>query len=108
MAPSESEILEQHLLTSANLPSFLTLHQFTLLFPRAQQSSPQIRTLYRDLQAQRNELVARVENSIQAQVEEGQRHARNVINQRRDAEAEEVDDEVEIERAVSDTPILIP
>ncbi|KAJ2895540.1 hypothetical protein MKZ38_006390 [Zalerion maritima] len=100
MAPTESDILNQYLLTSASLPSFLTIQELTALFPRSQQSSPQVRTLYRDLQAQRNALIANVEASIENEVKEGRRQRRIAIKQRREAEAQEIDDEVEIERAL--------
>lgn len=101
MAPTESEILSQYLLTQADLPTIISLEDFTSLFPRSHQNSPQIRSLYRDLQAQRNTIVKTVEESIQKEVIRGREERRVVMKKRREAEAEEIDDETEVERAVS-------
>lgn len=100
MAPTESEILSQYLLTQADLPTIISLEDFTSLFPRSHQNSPQIRSLYRDLQAQRNTIVKTVEESIQKEVIRGREERRVVMKKRREAEAEEIDDETEVERAL--------
>ena len=101
MAPTESTILSNYLLPPARLPAILTLEQFTSFFPKSQQSSPQIRALYRDLQHQRNAVVEQASQSIEEEVKLGKHLRRAVAKARREAEEEEQDDEIEIERCVS-------
>ncbi|KAL2265736.1 hypothetical protein VTJ83DRAFT_6836 [Remersonia thermophila] len=100
MPPTEHEILTQYLLVTAQLPSIVSLQEFAALFPRALQSSPSIRGLYRDLQSQRNAVVDAVAQSIDEEARQGRAMRRAVIQaRRRDAERlEERDEEVEIER----------
>lgn len=100
MATNEATILRHYLLLPSRLPTILSLQEFTALFPKSQQSSPQIRTLYRDLQQQRNAIVDGVIQNIDAQVRQGKALRREVIKARREAELEEQDDEIEIERMV--------
>ncbi len=68
MAPNESAILKSYLLTPSQLPTIISLGDFTALFPKSQQGSPQIRALYRDLQRQRDAAVDSVSANIQAEV----------------------------------------
>ncbi|KAI0384826.1 Cnl2/NKP2 family protein-domain-containing protein [Hypomontagnella monticulosa] len=98
MATNEAAILHNYLLLPARLPTIISLQEFTSLFPKSQQSSPQIRSLYRDLQQQRNVVVDGVSQNIDAQVRQGKALRREVIKARREAELEEQDDEIEIER----------
>ncbi|KAI1389034.1 Cnl2/NKP2 family protein-domain-containing protein [Hypoxylon trugodes] len=98
MATNEATILRNYLLLPARLPTILSLQEFTTLFPKSQQASPHIRTLYRDLQQQRNAVVDGVAQNIDAQVRQGKALRREVIKARREAELEEQDDEIEIER----------
>ncbi|KAI1767089.1 Cnl2/NKP2 family protein-domain-containing protein [Hypoxylon sp. FL1150] len=98
MATNEATILRHYLLLPSRLPTILSLQEFTALFPKSQQSSPQIRSLYRDLQQQRNAVVDGVTQNIDAQVKQGKALRREVIKARREAELEEQDDEIEIER----------
>lgn len=100
MAPTEAAILSNYLLVPAQLPSIISLKEFTELFPRAQQSSPQIRRLYRDLQIQRNALIDDVATSIEQQVKRGKALRREILRSTREAEMQDGDDEIEIERAV--------
>jgi centromere-localized protein 2 len=102
MAPTESTILENYLLLPARLPTIISLQEFTSYFPKSQHSSPQIRSLYRDLQQQRIAVTDAVASNIDQQVKQGKALRRAVATARREAEAEEgVDDELEIERSVS-------
>ena len=101
MAPTESKILTNHLLVPAPLPAIISLPEFTDLFPRALQPSPLIRSLYRDLQGQRNAVLDSVAAEIDDEVKHGKALRRAIVKTRRDAEAHEHDDEVEIERIVS-------
>ena len=100
MAPSESKILSNYLLAAAQLPAIISLQEFIALFPRSLQASPHVRSLYRDLQGQRNALVDSVAEDIEAEAKKGKALRRAVVNAKRDAEWQEHDDEVEIERMV--------
>ena len=101
MAPTEATILSTFLLPPAPLPSIISLKAFTDLFPRAQQSSPQIRNLYRDLQHQRAQLTDAVARNIAAEIKRGNAQRRTVVRARRAAERQEQDDEEDVEIAVS-------
>ncbi|KAF7524683.1 hypothetical protein G7054_g11346 [Neopestalotiopsis clavispora] len=102
MAPNEATILENYLLLPARLPAVVSLQEFTSYFPKSQQSSPQIRTLYRDLQQQRNAVVDTVAANIDTEVQRGKALRRAVIKARREAAREDdIDDEIEIERNAS-------
>ncbi|KAK4135667.1 hypothetical protein BT67DRAFT_418727 [Trichocladium antarcticum] len=98
MAPTEQKILTNYLLAPSQLPAIISLAEFIALFPRPLQSSPRIRSLYRDLQSQRNAVIDSVADEIEAEVKQGKAMRRAVIRSRREADAQEQDDEVEIER----------
>ncbi|KAK3684227.1 Cnl2/NKP2 family protein-domain-containing protein [Podospora appendiculata] len=98
MAPTESKILSSYLLVPAQLPAIISLQEFIELFPRSQQASPHIRSLYRDLQSQRNTVVDSVAADIEAEVKLGKVLRRTIVKTRREAESQEYDDEVVIER----------
>jgi len=108
MAPTEAKILGNYLLVPAQLPAIISLQEFVALFPRPLQSSPQVRSLYRDLQGQRNALVDSVAAEIEDEVKKGKALRRTVIRTKQEAEAQEYDDEVEIERMVSCLPRHVP
>ncbi|KAH8599129.1 Cnl2/NKP2 family protein-domain-containing protein [Bisporella sp. PMI_857] len=97
MSPTESTLLQSFLLTPAPLPSIISLSRFTSLFPKPQQSSPHIRTLYRDLQLSRARITDQVERNIQQEVKRGNAQRRVVRRSRRERE-EEGDDEALIEQ----------
>lgn len=101
MAPTEATILSTFLLPPAPLPSIITLKAFTELFPRSQQSSPQVKALYRDLQQQRARLADSVARNIAGEVKRGNTQRRLVVRARREAENEGQDDEIDVENAVS-------
>ncbi|KAI1366061.1 Cnl2/NKP2 family protein-domain-containing protein [Xylaria arbuscula] len=100
MAPTEATILRNYLLLPSRLPSIISLQEFTALFPRSQQSSPQVRALYRDLQQQRNTIVNAVSASIDTEVKQAKALRRTIIRAKKEGEAEDQDDEIEIERAL--------
>ena len=101
MAPTEAALLSGFHLPPAPLPAIINLKAFTQLFPRSQQSSPQVKALYRDLQNQRARVTDAVGNNIVAEVKRGNAQKRAVVRARREAEKEEQDDEVDVETAVS-------
>lgn len=98
--PTETSILANYLLTPSQLPAIISLKEFTDLFPRAQQSTPQVRTLYRDLQAQRNAHADAVASHIDDEARRGKALRREILRAKRDAANPDEDDEVDIERAV--------
>lgn len=101
--PTESQILTNYLLLPADLRSVITPDKFAALFPRALQASPNVQTLYRDLEQQRADAVETVRANIEAETKRGYR-IRNEVAKARRREREgngEIDDEIEIERAVS-------
>lgn len=104
MAPTEITILANYLLVPAQLPVFISLKEFTELFPRAQQSSPQIRKLYRDLQMQRNGIIDHVASNIENEAKRGKEIRREIRRLKWNAENSEHDEEVDIERAVWGVP----
>ncbi|CAK7242735.1 MAG: hypothetical protein STHCBS139747_004234 [Sporothrix thermara] len=104
MAPSEFSILEQFLLAPSQLPTIVSLDDFVALFPRALQSSPQVRALYRDLQRQRSAVVDAVAADIEDEVARGRILRRHALRARLRADAQEDtagDDELQIERFVA-------
>ncbi|KAI1432157.1 Cnl2/NKP2 family protein-domain-containing protein [Xylaria sp. CBS 124048] len=100
MAPTEATILRNYLLLPSRLPSIISLQEFASLFPKSQQSSPQVRALYRDLQQQRNAVVDTVSASIDAEVKQAKALRRTIIRTKREGQLAEQDDEIEIERAL--------
>lgn len=99
--------MANYLLVPAQLPTIISLKEFTELFPRAQQSSLQVRRLYRDLQNQRNALIDEVASNIETEVKRGKVLRREVLRAKREAEDQEGDDEIDLERAVSTSPLSL-
>ncbi|KAI9661541.1 MAG: hypothetical protein M1829_006232 [Trizodia sp. TS-e1964] len=91
MAPTEASILANFLLPPSSLPNIMTLQKFTELFPRAKRSSPEIASLYRELQHQRGLVTDQVKNDIIAECRLGERQRREVARARRKAEREELE-----------------
>ncbi|KAK2046630.1 Cnl2/NKP2 family protein [Colletotrichum somersetense] len=100
MAPTESAILHNYLTSPAQLPSVITLEEFTELFPKAHRANPQIRSLYRDLQHQRRALVDTVTENIAAEEKRGRVIKREIARARMRTANEDADLELEIERAL--------
>ncbi len=101
MPPTESTILSSYLLNPGRFPAVITLDEFTALFPRAHQSSPQIRALYRDLQHQRNALLDVVSENIRDEVAQARGLRRAVARARKESENLDLEDETRIERDAS-------
>ena len=93
MAPTESTILTNFLLSPASLSTIITLRQFTDLFPSAKRSNPQIKLLYRELQHQRALIIDQVRRNITAEANRGERQRREVVRERRQVELDEMDEE---------------
>ncbi|KAH8907193.1 hypothetical protein BR93DRAFT_928061 [Coniochaeta sp. PMI_546] len=100
MAPTEAAILNNFLLAPSQLPAIITPHDFVAFFPRPQQPSSQIKTLYRDLQMQRNAVVDTVAANIENEAKRSKGLRRAVVRARRQAESQDYDQEIEIERSL--------
>ncbi|KAI1043395.1 hypothetical protein LB505_002172 [Fusarium chuoi] len=100
MAPTEAELLANYLIQPSPLTAIVTLEQFKTLFPRPLQSSPQVRSLFRDLQAQRADLLDQVAENIAHEAKRGITMRREVVRAKREAEREDLDVEIEMERAL--------
>ena len=103
--PTEATILSNFLLPPAPLPAIISFKAFTAIFTRVQQtqSLDQIRALYWDLQRSRGLLTDTVANNIVKEVKSGTAQRRAVVRSRKLDRREGVDDEVEVEKAVSPT-----
>ncbi|KAI9739406.1 MAG: hypothetical protein M1818_005094 [Claussenomyces sp. TS43310] len=108
MAPTEHKILTTFLLPPAPLPQTITLSMFKSLFPRSEQSSPEIKRLYRSIQHQRALLTDAVALNIDAEVRRGKAQQNAVVRSRRAAEKLELDDEVVIENALFGSTSNLP
>lgn len=109
MAPTEATILRTYLLLPSRLPGIVSLQEFALLFPKSQQASPHIRSLYRDLQQQRNAIADTVSTNIDTEVKRAKSLRRTIVRIRKEGELEDQDDEIEIERTLfGSTSTTIP
>lgn len=100
MAPTEAELLANYLIQPSTLTAITTIDQFKALFPRPLRSSPQVRSLFRDLQAQRADVLDQVAENIADEAKRGLAMRREVVRAKREAEREDIDAEIEMERAV--------
>ncbi|KAG8669613.1 hypothetical protein FPOAC2_08947 [Fusarium poae] len=100
MAPTEAELLANYLIQPSTLTAITTLDQFKALFPRPLQSSPQVRSLFRDLQAQRADVLDQVAENIADEAKRSLSMRREVLRAKREAEREDIDAEIEMERAL--------
>lgn len=86
MTTKETHLLTSYLLSAGGrgqLSTYLSLSQFTDLFPRSQRTNPQIAILYRELQHQRALVADEVTRNIAAEVKRGERQRREVVSARR-------------------------
>ena len=90
MSPSENSILTNFLLPPAPLPAIISLRQFTELFPRAYQSNPHVKVLYRELQHQRVIDIDDVKRGIAMEVKRGEKQRRQISRTRRQLNQEHV------------------
>lgn len=104
MAPTEQTILTAFLLAPSSLTTIFTFQSFQALFPRTQQSSPEVKRLYRALQHRRALVTDSVAQNIDDEVERGNSQRRAVVRARRAAEKQEPDEEVAVENAVCKPP----
>lgn len=102
----ESTILTTYLLQPAPLTAITTLDQFRALFPPSAPPAA-LRSLFRDLQAQRAAITHDVARSITAEAARGAAMRREVVRVGRAQDSGEVDGEVEMERAVRSQQKLV-
>lgn len=100
MGPTEAEVLTNYLIRPASLDAVLTFESFAERFPASQRDGAPVRLLWKDLVAQRERVLDDVRASIDSEVKRGQAMRREMLRARREAEQEEPDGEIEMERAV--------
>lgn len=93
MAPSEESILSNFLLSPAPLPTVLSLHKFTELFPKRLRNHPHIRTLYRELQQVREHDMDRVNENIDHELQQGDKQKAELRKASRAAGVEAANEE---------------
>jgi len=108
MAAIEQTILTTFLLAPSSLTTVFTFQSFQALFPRVQQSSPEIKRLYRALQHRRALVTDAVAQNIEDEIERGNSQRRAVIRARRAAERQEPDEEVAVENALFGSTSNLP
>ena len=82
MPSYEHKLLTDFLVVPAGLGDFMTLRQFTEIFPKSQRSNPTVKELYRELYAIRESDVAVVRQDITDQVKRSRPLRRQCARQR--------------------------
>lgn len=83
MPSQEAKILGDFLLASAPLRDFITLRDFTDIFPRAHRSNPAVQEIYRELQRIRDKDVELVRQDIIDEVKRSKQLRREYARERR-------------------------
>ncbi|OAL51153.1 hypothetical protein IQ07DRAFT_565504 [Pyrenochaeta sp. DS3sAY3a] len=83
MPSQEAQILSDFLLAPAPLRDFVTLRQFTDIFPQSQRTNPAIKDLYRELQRLREKDIESVRRSIAEEVRRSKRLRQEYAKERR-------------------------
>lgn len=78
IAVTEAQILKSYLLNPASFPTIITLDEFRDLFPANQQSHPEVKLLYRDLQFLRTVDTDLIEENIAKECRDGERQRREM------------------------------
>jgi centromere-localized protein 2 len=92
MAPSESSIVRNFLLSPAPLPVALPFDQFKDLFPTSLQANPEVVALYRELQHQRAIDMDDVKRNIETEARKGELQQREVLRARKKSQQAEMKD----------------
>lgn len=77
-AVTEAQILRSYLLNPASFTTIITFEEFQDLFPTSQQTHPQVRLLYRDLQFLRTVDTDLIEENITKECRDGERQRREL------------------------------
>jgi centromere-localized protein 2 len=83
MSSQEFNLLKNFLLAPAALRDFLTLQQFTEIFPPAQRSSPAVRELYVEISRLRQQDIEDVRQNITDEVKRSKQLRRDYARERR-------------------------
>lgn len=83
MASQEVKILEDFLLTPAPLRDFITLREFTDIFPRAHRGNPAVQDIYRELQRLRDKDIELARRDIAEEVRRSKQLRREYARERR-------------------------
>lgn len=105
MAPTESEILTNFLLRPTSLDTIVTYEWFTSNLPTAVRDNLLVRALWQDLIAKREKVLDEVRANIEGELKRGAVMRREVLRAKREAEKEDIDGEVELERMVSENGV---
>jgi centromere-localized protein 2 len=83
MASQEQKLLSNFLVAPASLRDFITLRQFTDIFPTAHRSNPAVEELYRELFALRKRDMDMVLQDIAEEVKKSKQLKREYVKERR-------------------------
>jgi len=83
MSSQEAKTLQNFLLAPAALRDFMTLQQFTEIFPPVQRSSSVIKELYAEISALRQEDIDHVQRNIKDEVKRSKKLQREYRSERR-------------------------
>jgi hypothetical protein len=83
MPSQEATILSDFLLAPAALRDFMTLREFTDIFPKGHRTSPAVQELYRELQRLREKDMELVRRAIADEVKRSKRLRREYASERR-------------------------
>lgn len=83
MSSQETKILADFLLTPAPLRDFITLREFTDIFPRAHRGNPAVQDIYRELQRLREKDIELVRRDIADEVKRSKQLRREYARERR-------------------------
>jgi centromere-localized protein 2 len=98
--PTEAEVLNNYLIRPGGLDAILTADWVQERVPPAQRDHPRLRALWQDLVAERERALDAVRAAIEAEARRGLAMRREVLREKHEAERDDVDGEVELERAV--------
>ena len=83
MPSQEAKLLSDFLLAPAPLRDFMTLRQFTDIFPRSHRENPAVQVLYRELHRLREAEIEVVRNDITKEVKRSKQLRRAYARERR-------------------------
>lgn len=83
MPSTEAKLLSDFLVAPASLRDFMTLRQFTNIFPKGHRSNPAVKELYRELYALRERDIEAVRQDIALEVKRSKQLRRDYARERR-------------------------
>jgi centromere-localized protein 2 len=108
MPSQEAKLLSDFLLAPAALRDFVTLRQFTDIFPKGHRTNPAVQDLYRELQRLREKDVDLVRRAIAEEITRSKRLRREYASERRQLDEATVagldPNALRMEEEVSDSP----